>query len=77
MSHYDDTPWMVAGVPCPGRAYSWEEVWKYADFPVADVQKVIACRDGENDERNWVLIALLKDGRTGIVIAGCDYSGWG
>jgi hypothetical protein len=43
---------------------------------VEDVAEVIAASEGENDERDWVAVARLKDGRFAYVEAGCDYTGW-
>lgn len=45
-------------------------------FARAHVAEVIAHRDGERDERNWVCVGRLWDGRWFVVDAGCDYTGW-
>ena len=45
-------------------------------FSREDVKRVIAQSDGENDERDWLLLAELKDGRFAFIAAGCDYTGW-
>ena len=75
MSHFVDE-WFLNGVLCPGVARDWNYVMRHAKFTEDDVARPIAAREGANGTLNWVLIATLKDGRTGIVIAGCDYSGW-
>jgi hypothetical protein len=45
-------------------------------FQRKDVVRVIAVRDGEHDERNWLGVFELLDGRFAFVSAGCDYTGW-
>jgi hypothetical protein len=47
-----------------------------APFDREDVAKVIAMSDGENDDRPWVGVFLLKDGRYAYLEASCDYTGW-
>jgi hypothetical protein len=47
-----------------------------APFQRVDVADVIACSDGEHEDRSWVLVARLKDGRFAFVSASCDYTGW-
>jgi tellurite resistance protein len=51
------------------------------DEPVAlsmdDVASVVASSEGENDERDWLAVFALKDGRYAFLWAGCDYTGWG
>jgi uncharacterized protein (TIGR02996 family) len=46
-------------------------------FTRAHVALVVASRDGERDEKNWVCVGRLWDGRWFVVDAGCDYTGWG
>jgi hypothetical protein len=41
-----------------------------------DVKKVIAISDGLRDEVDWLIVAVLKDGRYFALTAGCDYTGW-
>ena len=43
----------------------------------ADVAKVIAIEDGENDEDAWVGVFQMSDGLFMAVRACCDYTGWG
>src|SRR6185369_14517011 len=43
----------------------------------ADVKSIVAIDDGENDERDWVGVFLMVDGKYLVVRAGCDYTGWG
>lgn len=45
-------------------------------FGLRDVVEIIAIREGENDERNWVCVGRLFDGRWFALDAGCDYTGW-
>lgn len=46
------------------------------EFSREDVVCILAIDDGENDERDWITIVELKDGRFATVSAGCDYTGW-
>jgi hypothetical protein len=46
-------------------------------FSQADVARVIAAVNGENDEASWVGAFELKDGRFAVVRAWCDFTGWG
>jgi len=47
-----------------------------ATFALHDVSRVVAREDGENDERDWLGVFELADGRFVFVAAGCDYTGW-
>jgi len=47
-----------------------------AAFTPDDVAEVKHFREGENDERNWWMVCLLKDGRWALIDSGCDYTGW-
>lgn len=47
-----------------------------APFARADVKRVIAADEGENDADSWVCLVELWDGRYGYLEAGCDYTGW-
>ena len=40
------------------------------------IEKIVFEDRGEKDERNWLWVLLLKDGRWVFVNAGCDYTGW-
>lgn len=45
-------------------------------FDRFDIEEVIALREGENDEKNWVCVGRLEDSRWFALDAGCDYTGW-
>jgi hypothetical protein len=45
-------------------------------FSREDVAEIIGIYEGENDEENWVIAGVLKDGRYFMIEAGCDYTGW-
>lgn len=47
-----------------------------APFGRLDVEEVYAKQDGEADERDWMVLGKLKDGRYFFLSAGCDYTGW-
>ena len=52
-------------------------VMSYAkEFGLDDVEEVIASVEGANDGPDWIGVFKLKNGKYGIVIAGCDYTGW-
>lgn len=72
-----DEKWNSFLVVCPGEQYDWEAVMAYSDFKLEDIEKILWSREGENDGTEWAMVAKLKNGLYGIVIAGCDYSGWG
>jgi hypothetical protein len=59
--------------------WNWQEAFNlYAkEFSMEDIQDVLGQSDGENDERDWLMIGKLKDGRYFKLKAGCDYTGWG
>jgi len=46
-------------------------------FTWADVSSVIASSEGQHDERDWLAVGELDDGRFFFLQAGCDYTGWG
>lgn len=56
--------------------YDWREAFYYFPASILDVAEVIASDDGENDERNWLILARLHDGLYIAGRAGCDYTGW-
>lgn len=64
----------VCGEPCldPVVGYTGD----LSPFTRADVKKVIAADDGENDGPPWIALMCLKDGRFAFLSAGCDYTGW-
>lgn len=45
-------------------------------FNVTHVAEVLHASEGARDERDWILVLRLKDGRFACVTAGCDYTGW-
>lgn len=45
-------------------------------FARCHVRRVIAHSEGENDERSWLCVGQLHDGRFFALKAGCDYTGW-
>ena len=47
-----------------------------APFSICDVVEIIAMREGEHDESNWIAVGRLFDGRWFAIDAGCDYTGW-
>lgn len=47
-----------------------------AGFQRIDVAEVIATSDGERDERSWLGVFKLSDGRFAFASASCDYTGW-
>jgi hypothetical protein len=71
------------------QVYDWREAWKYAspasnpitrevvkDITIDDVAEVLAASAGANDERPWLAVFRLKDGRHLFLSAWCDYTGW-
>lgn len=81
----------VLAVPARLVNYDWDEVFKYAAKPLptvgsevsldgferADVKRVVAIVDGENEGPEWIGVFELHDGRFAVLRAGCDYTGWG
>lgn len=61
---------LAGPIVCEGATCSADPVG------VEDVATVVAASEGENDERDWVAVAELQDGRYAFVEAGCDYTGW-
>lgn len=47
-----------------------------ATNPIMGVTEVIASSEGERDERSWIAVVKMMDGRYAVVDAGCDYTGW-
>jgi hypothetical protein len=47
-----------------------------APFLRADVKRIAATAEGENDGPDWLCVGRLKDGRWFKLAAGCDYTGW-
>jgi hypothetical protein len=41
-----------------------------------DVTEIKHSSNGENDERAWIMVGKVKDGRWFFLCAGCDYTGW-
>lgn len=46
------------------------------ELTIADVFKVHAIHEGENDGESWQWVFSIKDGRLIYLQAGCDYTGW-
>lgn len=42
----------------------------------ADVAKILAAVNGENDAKDWEGVFELRDGRYLLATGGCDYTGW-
>lgn len=45
-------------------------------FTLDQVDDILACIAGHNDEDDWYWIVQLKDGSFYLIDAGCDYTGW-
>ena len=72
------------------EGYDWDCAFKEAMLPSnpltrevsdrrytpADVVRIVAAEEGENDGRDWIGVFELNDGRFLTVRAGCDYTGW-
>lgn len=43
---------------------------------IGDIETILAWDLGANDEEDWLLMGLAKDGRAFMMSAGCDYTGW-
>lgn len=59
--------------------YNWGDLdafMMHSMFSLEDIDKVIACDEGEPDEQDWLVVAKLKNGKYGFTSAGCDYTGW-
>lgn len=41
-----------------------------------EIQKILACAEGHHDGPEWVWLLSLKTGQLGLLIGGCDYTGW-
>lgn len=72
-----DEKWNSFLAVCPGERYDWKAVFVYSKFQLEEIEEILFSHEGHNDEDDWALIAKLKNGECGWVIAGCDYSGWG
>ena len=60
---------------CDAEVESYDET-SCGPVSRADVKKIIAALNGENDSCDWVGLFLLKDGRYLAATGGCDYTGW-
>jgi len=72
--------WAGAGsdsTSCPRIAGSLPDAPDAAPATRADVKRVIAMDEGDNEGPDWVGVFELWDGRFLYVEAGCDYTGWG
>jgi hypothetical protein len=56
--------------PVPGAACA------ATPFARDDVAEIFALIEGENDEKEWIGVLRLNDGRFACLAAGCDYTGW-
>ena len=75
MNYYDDRSAYEA------RGIDWDLVaclqYNAQDgFTVADIAKVLAVVEGENDGADWRWVLRLNDGRFVFLQGGCDYTGW-
>jgi len=61
----DGKPMLAEGAECSADPFTREDV--------AHIEHI---SDGENDERDWLIIGRLNDGRWFYLEAGCDYTGW-
>ena len=59
-------------MPCPPT----EDIDNQSVILPSDVEIIIRIREGENDERDWLLLGILKGGDYIFLRAGCDYTGW-
>jgi len=48
-----------------------------APFDLCDIRLVVFAQAGQNDERPWNAVVLLKDNRWAFFGGDCDYTGWG
>jgi len=53
-----------------------EGVVSLAPITREDVEEIKHISLGENDERSWLIVGQVKDGRWFYLEAGCDYTGW-
>lgn len=60
----------------PERALPNDSDLSVDSFDRLDVKRIIALDEGENDEKNWLIVGELNDGRFFAISAGCDYTGW-
>lgn len=68
----------LAEVQNQNTGSDWRHVFAYAEnFNAADVARVVASANGENDGASWVAILALKSGKFAYLTASCDYTGWG
>lgn len=45
-------------------------------FGREDVQIILGMREGEREDRNWMIYGRLRDGRFFFAQGGCGYTGW-
>ena len=56
----------------------WYEALAVSGGPdAADIVRVLAYDEGENDGSHWIALLELKDGRYGALRVWCDYTGCG
>jgi len=46
-------------------------------FTVADVEKIVAIDEKQEDGWSGTALVLLRDGRWATIFGWCDYTGWG
>ena len=56
--------------------YDWSNAFGYLGVDLALIERVLWSSQGQNDEKDWVAVVKLTDGRYGYVESGCDYTGW-
>ncbi len=45
-------------------------------FTISDVVHIEAMSEGERDEKDWILLGSLRDGRWFLLVGWCCYTGW-
>jgi hypothetical protein len=60
---FTQEPKGVRGCPCEG-------------FTIADVEELLACKEGANEEDSWLAVGRLYDGRWFSLSAWCDHTGY-
>lgn len=58
------------------RAVPTDAATALAPFGRRDVLRIYALSEGEKDERPWLCLGELRDGRFFFLRAGCDFTGW-
>lgn len=58
--------------PAAGKGYTG----KVGPVSISDVKRIVACSEGERDERAWMGLFELHSGAFLTLVASCDYTGW-